>query len=178
MLPQRPQAVDVGDVEDQPPAPAQFRCRGLRQEQRHAQVGADEVVELGRGDRAERRRVEAGGVVHEHVQRAEGADHGGGQGGQRGRIGEVRLERRGGAGPRLVHRVDQRARFGRRTPEVDRDFRAARVEGLRDHGADASGRARDEHDLVLERHCRDGDHPDADSTRGRAAPQDRGAAGC
>ena len=41
---ERSLGVDVGDVDDRALRLAQRRCRGLREEQRRAQVGADQVV--------------------------------------------------------------------------------------------------------------------------------------
>ena len=60
---QRPEGVDVDHVEHQSAPQPQLRGGGLDEEQRRAQVGADQVVEGARGDLAERRRIEGRGVV-------------------------------------------------------------------------------------------------------------------
>src|SRR5205823_15051356 len=49
----------------------ELRRRGLREEERRAQVGADEVVPFARADALEWRRVERRGVVDEAVEAAE-----------------------------------------------------------------------------------------------------------
>jgi hypothetical protein len=155
---ERTQPMDVGDVEDQPPAPAQFRRGGLRQEQRRAQVGADEVLECVPRDLADRRRIEGGGIVDEHVERAEGADDGGGQRLERGEIGEIGAEGRGRRRTLGIHRAHQRAGLGGGAVVMHGQLRAPGVKGLRDDRADAPRAAGDQHDLVSERRLADGGH--------------------
>ena len=62
------------DVEDEALALAEFGRRGLGEEERRAQVRADQVVELVRRDGTDRRRIERGRIVDEDVEPSEGAD--------------------------------------------------------------------------------------------------------
>ncbi len=148
---ERAQAVDVRDIEDQTLAAAQLRRGGLREEQGRAQVAADQIVELRRRDRADRRRIEGGGVVDQAVEPAEGTDHGVRQGLPQGRIGEIAMEHRGGSGPRVVHAADEQSGVARGMTAMDGDRRAGRMESAGDRGADAPCGARDQHDLPGER---------------------------
>ncbi len=55
---QGPEAVDVDHVQDQSAPPPQLRGCGLGEEQRCAQIRADEILELAGGDCTDRRRIE------------------------------------------------------------------------------------------------------------------------
>ena len=71
---ERPLGVDVGDVDDRALRLAQRGRRGLREEQRRAHVGADEVVPVARADLADGRRIERRRVVDQRVEPAERSD--------------------------------------------------------------------------------------------------------
>jgi hypothetical protein len=71
---ERPQRMDVQHVDDEAVALAQRRRRRLRQEQGGFQITAQEIVPLGRRDRADRRGIEAGRIVDQHIEPAEGRE--------------------------------------------------------------------------------------------------------
>ena len=96
--------MDVDDVHDGAAGLAQVRRRALAQEERRAQVGADEVVPLAARDAPKGCGVEGRSVVHEAVQPAEA------RGGFVGQFREaVDVEQVGGDGLRAFeHRVVER----------------------------------------------------------------------
>ena len=133
-----------------PRAARERRRRGLGQEQRRAQVGADEVVELGGRDRPDRRRVERRGVVHQHVEAPEARDRGRHELGQALDLVEV-----GAHGQRRVRaqRLEfghQRVRGRARLVVVHHEAGARGVQPASDRGAEALGAARDQHAAVGE----------------------------
>jgi len=151
---QWPPAVDVHHVDDQPLCRAQRRSRGLRQEQRRAQVRADEIVELRVRDRADRCRVERGRVVDQHVEPAEAPERGLDQRRQAIGVVQVGADRQRGACARSLEFRDQFV--GRRTrPMVmNDDAGACCVQLASDGGAEALGAAGDEHAAAGERQVR------------------------
>jgi hypothetical protein len=94
--------MDVGHVQDQAARRAEVRSGGLRQEQGRTQVGADEVVELCRGDRADRRRIEARRIVDEDVEAPEACAGVAGELRDRVEVREVGAERGRRARPDLL----------------------------------------------------------------------------
>ena len=60
--------MDVGHIDDAAARVAQSRCRGLRNEQRPAQIGADQVFPVPQRDFAHRGREEAGSIIDQDVE--------------------------------------------------------------------------------------------------------------
>ena len=141
---QRPHAMDIRQVDDQAAALAQGRGGRLRQEQRGPQVGADEIVELRRRDRADRGGHEARRVVDQDVEPPE----------PRQRAVDERLQAlddeqiaREGGGRVRAHGVefsDERVGFVTRGAVVHRYERAASVQFAHDGFAQPARAARDE----------------------------------
>jgi hypothetical protein len=145
---ERALGMDVGDVHDAAAAALEVGRRGLREEQRRLEVGADQVVPGRRVDSADFCGVEGRGVVHQRVEPAE-TGHGGFHQARQGvDCEQVSGEGRGGFAtlvrPRRVQLRGQPVRFGRRAAIVDRDAGAGRVQRARDFRADATGGAGDE----------------------------------
>ena len=142
--------MDVHHVDDQPARLAQGRRCGLRQEQRRAQVGADEVVELCSRDAADRSRVERGRVVHEHVEPAEASQRRIHQRGQPLDVVQVGAHGERGARARPFEFGDQRVGSGPRLVEVHHDAGPRRVQAAADCRAEALGAAGDEYAVAGE----------------------------
>jgi hypothetical protein len=128
-------------------APFDSRSRdaaGLREEERGAQVGADEVLPLALGNLSERCRVERGGVVHEPVEATERARGIVNELRERGKIEEIGLHdgRRARAG--AVQVGSQAFGLVARPVAMEHHARAGCVQRARDRRADTPRRARDE----------------------------------
>jgi len=150
---ERAQAMDVADVQDEARVLRERRRRCLRQEERRAQVRADQVVELVGRDCADGRRIEGGCIVDEHVETSEGAHDLGDERVTGCRVGEVGTEGARRAGAFRIQAGDESVRIGLRASIVDCDPRAGRMQGLGDDGADTARGAGDEYRLAGER-CR------------------------
>ena len=109
------------------------------------------VVELVRRDAADRRRIESGRIVDEHVEAPEGLHDLFGEACAGRGVREIRREGARGAGAPGFEAGDEGLGFRARAAIVNRDARAFGMEGGRDYGPDASGGAGDEHGLAGER---------------------------
>ena len=152
MTRERPQSVDVGNVEDQARAHCEFGCRGLCKKERRAKIGSDQVVELIGSNCPDRRRIEGGGIIDEDIEATEVAGDRGNQSFARGGIGKVRLKSVRGTAAHGVQASDERIGLGLRAAVVDSEPGAVGMEGSGDRRTDAPGGSRDEDDLVCERH--------------------------
>jgi hypothetical protein len=134
----------------QPPLRLQVGRRGLREEQRRLEVGADQVVPGRRVDSADFCGIEGRGIVHQRVEPAEAGRDGFDQTRQGVDVEQVGGEGRGGSPPSSARACiqfrGQPVRFGRRGAIVDRDAGAGRVQRARDFRADATGGAGDKDD--------------------------------
>ena len=126
-----------------------MRRRGLREEERRAQVGADEIFPFGRGDRAERRRVEGRSIVDEAVEAAKGVRRFGDHAIDRGEVEEVGLHDDARPAALRIELGGEALRLGARAVAVKRDLGAGGVQLARDRGADPFRRARDEDCAVV-----------------------------
>ena len=142
--PERAPGVNVHHVDDEAARRAQRRRCGLREEQRRAQVRADEVVELRGSDGADGRRIESRSVVDEHVDAAvtrDGLRH---ESGQAVDVVQVATHRERGAGAYRVQFGGKSVRSLARAVVVHDDVGARRVQGARHRGAEPLGSTRDE----------------------------------
>jgi hypothetical protein len=136
--------VNVDHVHDGAFALAQLRRRGLREEERRAQVRAHEIVPLLRRHAAERRRIERRCVVDERVHATERSDCAGHDARQRGEIEQIRADYDGRPRTLAVQLVAQRFRFADRLVTMDTDVGAVRMKAAGQRRADAPGRTRDQ----------------------------------
>ncbi len=145
------QAVNVGDVQDQPAADAQRRSGRLRQEQGRFEVGADEIVPVDLRDVPERCRIEGGGIVYQDVETAERLHHRLGEPRQLLQIEQVALDHPRRLGPRVVELLGElRGGLGG-AAKMDHDVSSGGVQGARYGGSHSACGARHEHGLACKR---------------------------
>ncbi len=116
---ERALGVDVGDVDDRALRLAQRRRRRLRQEQRRAQVGADQVLPVLGGDVADRRLEERRRVVDQRVEAAEGGERLLDDRRQLGEVEQVGLDQRDRILPHVVELGLQQPRLAGRAAVVE-----------------------------------------------------------
>ena len=147
---QRPLGVDVGDVHDRAALLPDGRRRLLREEQRRAQVGADQLIPVAGLDRPDGGGVEGRRVVDQHVEAAEALERRAEQKPGRDRREQVRLHLRRAAGARGIQFRFQRRGLGFGAAVMQHDVRAGRVQPARDRRADAPRGAGDESGFPLQ----------------------------
>jgi hypothetical protein len=148
--PQRPLAVDVDEVQDESARLAQRGRSRLREEQRHLEIGAEQVVPVRRRDLADRRRIEGRGVVDEHVEPTEGAERGVDEPRQVGDVEQVGLDADRRVRALRIQLADERLRLGCRSAVVQGDVGARGVQRAGDLGPHAPCRAGDQYCLARE----------------------------
>ena len=135
-------------------APCVFLQRGgrrLREEQRRAQVGADEIVPVLDGDLADRRGEERRRVVDQAVEAAEGRQRLLDQRRELGDVEEIGLDQRHRARADVVELGLQQARFAGGAPEVDHQVGAGGVQAATDRRSHPSRATGNQHRLALHR---------------------------
>ena len=159
--------VDIGQVQNESAPRAQLGRGRLRQEQRRTQVAADQIVEGGRGDRAERRRIETRGVVDQHIEAPEGADRGRDYRRDRRDIQQVRATQRSGSRAPAVELEHERTGVALGVAVMDDDVCPLGMQRARDRGAEAPCSPGDQYRLASER-CDRGEGHGARIRVGRA----------
>ncbi len=124
-------------------------CRGLGDEQRRAQIGADQIVPGRRRDLADGCRVERRGVVDEPVETSEALDGLVDDRRQLVEIEQVRLDQRDRVGADVVKLRLQEPRLAGGRAIMEHQVRAACVQPATDRCADTLGAAGDQHDPAL-----------------------------
>jgi len=113
------------------------------------EVGADQVVPVLFADFADRRGVEAGSVVEQHVEPAETRHGVGDDTAVAGGVEQVALDQRGGIRALQVEFGGQGLRLAFRGTVVDHDSGAFPVQAAADGRTDPFGPACDENDFAL-----------------------------
>jgi len=148
---QRPQSMDVDDVDDESTPLGEARDRRLGEKQRRLQIGAHEVGPLRPGNLPHGGGSKARGVVDQHIQAAECSNRGVHQ--VHGRLGtqQVLALHRGGTRPRPVELQCQvRGCLGGGSI-MNQYARSGAVQRAGDLGADAPRASGDEDHLAIER---------------------------
>jgi hypothetical protein len=125
--------------------------RLLRDEERRAQVGADQLLPVRGLDFAHRDGEEGRGVVHQYVEPAEGLDRRADERARRDGREELGLHLRCAARARRVELGLEPRGIGLGIAVVQQHFRARRVQAARDRRADAPRPARHQSGLAVER---------------------------
>ena len=129
--------VDVGKIHDRAAALGEERRGGLADEERRLEVGAEEIVPLRLGGGVDRGRVEARGVVDQHIERSETRDDVGDEIVRSAGVEQVAAERRRRARSVAVEGPGELLGVAARRPVVDRDVEAAPMQCPRHGGSDA-----------------------------------------
>jgi hypothetical protein len=148
---QRPQPMDVDDVDDEPAPLGEARDCRLGEKQGCLQIGTDEVVPLRPGDFPHGGGSKARGIVDQHIHAAERSNRRVHQG--LGSLGtqQVRAVHGGRTRPRPIELLCQVRGRLRRGSIMNEYARPGAVQGAGDLGADAPRASGDEDHFAVER---------------------------
>ena len=143
--------MDVDDVHDGTRVLGELGRRLLADEERRAQVRADQLLPVRRLDVADRHREKGRRIVHQHVQPAEGVHRGADQRAGRNRREELRLHLRRAFRAQRIELGFELHRIGFRIAVMDEHRGPRGMQAPRDGRSQPTRAARDQHALSGER---------------------------